>query len=619
MLSIQTNILAENANRQLGIVARNTAKVSEKLSSGYKINRAADDAAGLSISEKMRRQIRGLHQGALNIQEGIGYVQTADGALNEVHDIMQRMNELAVKAANGTNTEEDRDYIDQEIQALKEELDRVFTTTTFNDRLIWEPKEREIIGHIVTKSIEFNAAASSKNSTRITNDNYQYIAKGNYTIHADADNDKIYISWTDYGDQDHKTREISLEEFKEQGYCLKIDGFKLDDGSTYTLQFKVAEGAEPDMIYDALDGVTFSSDAHVSMHGRLETGSGAMAGSGSVRVSGITDTKGPDEVSDYIELFFEAAYESMKQNGGYTFDQANDSFLEPDKSSGSNLKKFPSADGEQWEFVFDMPGIGTVTASSSSIHYGYAKNGVWDEYTINDGTYKSFSDALNAIIANENRAGYIDLWFDIKSDGPDPIDIGRFKLRVQVRDSYPASDTWNNFQDALNNAYLDFFREGPYEETANATIGELKLGNVEEIKTPVYGGTSDFFVQAGPEAWQHIDIDYEALSVFAVGLYYTNTKTEADAANAINEIKDGLRIISEQRAVFGAYQNRLERAYNINLNSEENAQYAEAQIRDTDVAETMVQFANQNILSQAGTSMLAQANQQPNYILQLLQ
>ena len=132
------NLVAMNAQRQFSIVNTRQAKTTEKLSSGYKINRAADDAAGLSISEKMRRQIRGLHQAAENIEEGIGYVQTADGALNEVQEILQRMNELAVKSANGTNTDEDREYIDCEVQKLKEELDRIFTTTTFNERKIWE-------------------------------------------------------------------------------------------------------------------------------------------------------------------------------------------------------------------------------------------------------------------------------------------------------------------------------------------------------------------------------------------------------------------------------------------------------------------------------------------------
>ena len=131
---VQHNLTAMNSNRMLGVTTKSQAKSTEKLSSGYKINRAADDAAGLAISEKMRRQIRGLTQASANAQDGISCVQTAEGALNEVHDMLQRMNELAVKAANGTNMAEDRSYIQQEVSQLTTEINRVAKTTTFNEQ-----------------------------------------------------------------------------------------------------------------------------------------------------------------------------------------------------------------------------------------------------------------------------------------------------------------------------------------------------------------------------------------------------------------------------------------------------------------------------------------------------
>ncbi len=131
---VQHNLTAMNSNRMLGVTTKTQAKSTEKLSSGYKVNRAADDAAGLAISEKMRRQIRGLTQASLNAQDGISAVQTAEGALNEVHDMLQRMNELAVKAANGTNQSEDQSYIQSEVNALISEIDRVAQTTTFNEK-----------------------------------------------------------------------------------------------------------------------------------------------------------------------------------------------------------------------------------------------------------------------------------------------------------------------------------------------------------------------------------------------------------------------------------------------------------------------------------------------------
>ena len=133
IMVVQHNLTAMNSNRMLGVTTSTQAKSTEKLSSGYKINRAADDAAGLSISEKMRKQIRGLTQASSNAQDGISAVQTAEGALNEVQDMLQRMNELAVKAANGTNSEDDRNYIQDEVNQLIKEIDRVSTTTKFNE------------------------------------------------------------------------------------------------------------------------------------------------------------------------------------------------------------------------------------------------------------------------------------------------------------------------------------------------------------------------------------------------------------------------------------------------------------------------------------------------------
>ncbi len=149
---VQHNLTAMNSNRMLGITTDSQAKSTEKLSSGYKINRAADDAAGLAISEKMRRQVRGLTQASLNAQDGISCVQTAEGALAEVHDMLQRMNELAIKASNDTMTSADRGYIDSEVQALKTEIDRVQSTTTFNEMKL-------LNGDFQDKSLQVGAEA----------------------------------------------------------------------------------------------------------------------------------------------------------------------------------------------------------------------------------------------------------------------------------------------------------------------------------------------------------------------------------------------------------------------------------------------------------------------------
>jgi len=134
IMVVQHNLQAMNSNRMLGLTQSTLSKSTEKLSSGYRVNRAADDAAGLAISEKMRRQVRGLTQAVRNAQDGISMAQTAEGAMNEVHDMLQRMNELATQAANGSLQSEDRSYIQMEVDQLISEIDRVATTTTFNER-----------------------------------------------------------------------------------------------------------------------------------------------------------------------------------------------------------------------------------------------------------------------------------------------------------------------------------------------------------------------------------------------------------------------------------------------------------------------------------------------------
>ena len=159
IMVVQHNLTAMNSNRMLGLTTKTQAKSTEKLSSGYKINRAADDAAGLAISEKMRRQVRGLTQASANAQDGISAVQTAEGALNEVHDMLQRMNELAVKSANGTNQAEDKNYIQQEVSNLITEIDRVAATTTFNQKALLDG---------TFSSVDLQVGAESATDNQIT-------------------------------------------------------------------------------------------------------------------------------------------------------------------------------------------------------------------------------------------------------------------------------------------------------------------------------------------------------------------------------------------------------------------------------------------------------------------
>ncbi|MBO5166782.1 MAG: flagellin [Lachnospiraceae bacterium] len=188
---VQHNLTAMNSNRMLGLTSAAQAKSTEKLSSGYKINRAADDAAGLSISEKMRRQIRGLTQASANAQDGISCVQTAEGALNEVHDMLQRINELAVKGETGTLTTVDRSYIQAEVKQLMDEIDRVADTTTFNEQNLLD-------GTFTGKGMQVGAEAGQHIDISITSMSMSNLVKkasdANITFDHDGKEDTAKVS-----------------------------------------------------------------------------------------------------------------------------------------------------------------------------------------------------------------------------------------------------------------------------------------------------------------------------------------------------------------------------------------------------------------------------------------
>ena len=172
---IQHNLTAMNTNRQLGITTGNQAKSTEKLSSGYRINRAGDDAAGLTISEKMRSQIRGLNKASSNAEDGVSLIQTAEGALNEAHSILQRMNELATQAANDTNTSSDRTAVQKEIDALTSELSRIASTTQFNTMNL-------LSGSFTGKNLQVGALEGQKISISISTMNAKALGVANLKV-----------------------------------------------------------------------------------------------------------------------------------------------------------------------------------------------------------------------------------------------------------------------------------------------------------------------------------------------------------------------------------------------------------------------------------------------------
>ncbi len=227
-----------------------------------------------------------------------------------------------------------------------------------------------------------------------------------------------------------------------------------------------------------------------------------------------------------------------------------------------------------------------------------------------------------------DKGGHISLQFELRSDqqfaygvNSSSDYVGSLTLGIPVDVNDSEQDVLDKITAALNaNTITDLYNISADNDYSNAWRASVHLHNIE---LPVYGrsvlgGKQYFWVQAGAEAGQHIDIEYESLSLHALGMQDTDVLTAESAGRAIDEVKGALQVVSDQRSLFGAYQNRLEHAYNINKNVEENTQASESLIRDTDIADAMMEYSINNILLQAGTSMLTQANQSSQLITQLL-
>ncbi len=671
MISVQHNMLAENAKRMFNVNTNKNAKLAEKLSSGYKINRAADDAAGLAVSEKMRRQVRGIGQAADNIKDGIGYVQTAEGALNEAQDILQRINQLSVKAANGTNTVSDRAYINSEVQQLKAELSRIFSTTTFNEQRIWEDRKGvEHIDFVRKDAVTFNGSSTSlANMGGVTNENCGVLAtQSDYTI--DADDNGIMVKWTGYDGNAYKTERVSWDDITVDSNG--VYSFNMED------YFGIKDGTNKLYTYDANTGeynpvfkhkVSFTVNSHATRKDIISSINGAkMDSSPSAHMSvnngdcnNISGNRNADGVYvSSVSLTYPAAYVSWeKGNGnGYNFNEPDEDFIEPASTAG-NLMKDPIAENNDngvWSFSFQMQGIGSVTANSTSMTFYsddsslYKTNdeNVWwyyDNYKkphptgryLGSGTLATLKDGLTGnrgVISalnggsTDTGSGSIRLNFTLTPDNKSLTfgentsltTVGSFSIYIPVSKGDDSQAILGKIERALNSSsVLDFTRSNDY-----AYIDGPR-GTSTKIDIPVYSidyeegkEYKNFWVQAGAEAGQHIDIEYESLSLYALGMQDTDTLTVESASRAINEVKGALQVVSDQRSLFGAYQNRLEHAYNINKNVEENTQASESLIRDTDIADAMMEYSINNILLQAGTSMLTQANQSSQLITQLL-
>jgi flagellin len=507
---INHNIAALNTYRQLSNNTTSTQKSLEKLSSGLRINRAGDDAAGLAISEKMRGQIRGLDMASKNAQDGISLIQTAEGALNETHSILQRMRELAVQSANDTNNDNDREELQKEVDQLAQELTRIANNTEFNTKSL-------LNGAVSSNGVSeatFHIGANSGQNLTLSISAMDAFSLG-------VARDKVTTSATANGSI---ISNVSVSD---------TVGSAVVDGANITFSAADNSGAAPGQV--TLGGLTFDFSAGSQLNGyTLELGTVA---------DGTTESATVDTANKKIII-----------NGDFDDTDGSGAFS---TSSSIQTAINNALTGAGFTQTSTVSGTATATAtgtSSSAISGGADANSSETIITISDGGSNSQTITVQ------------------DTDTKVSIGSGAF-----AGISFDVTDVTN-----LN--------------SSNDSIDISKTTVTAQAATFVSNQkTADAVAAAG------IDI---------------STQTSADAA--ITVIQNAIEKVSSERSKLGAYQNRLEHTINNLGTASENLTAAESRIRDVDMAKEMMEFTKNNILSQAAQAMLAQANQQPQGVLQLL-
>ena len=609
---VQHNLQAMNSNRMLGITQGTLSKSTEKLSSGYKINRAADDAAGLSISEKMRKQIRGLTQASLNAEDGISCVQTAEGALNEVQDMLQRMNELAIKAANGTMSEDDRSYIQNEIDQLVTEIDRVSETTKFNETYLLKGTGEEALSADVT----FRDLSADKPVTaKITDANGKRIT----TTAATDENGRTELNLGDLAN-------------------VKIGDTITVDGQTYTIadntsdgsktdnkiEVDITHGATADDIADAIVAEITGKNADLYTtdpnNGNIESVAMLKDNEGNyiLTMQSRTDANRVKDAGADYKTEGGVVFTSAGANGVFTDGQEitigevklvgdmTDKTGATQNAAGAgyaiNLDKY---EGEEISLVYDATdAIWTATSPAGEVTTYTTKEledlGIGVQKGTDDTTFAALNVATNGFTL---------------ADG--------FTLKIEKGTVAPVATDPLVGSSNLNGVDLSKYEVGDsVKVVANVTAGgNVSFSNVDPKEPGITPLTLSLQVGADTTAENKISVDIEAMSAKSLGIDGLRVdgedSTNADAAVA--KIADAIQKVSEQRSALGAVQNRLEHTISNLDNVVENTTAAESQIRDTDMATEMVKYSNNNILAQAGQAMLAQANQANQGILSLIQ
>lgn len=649
------NMAAQFSNRQLGISTGNKSKATERLSSGYKINRSADDAAGLTISEKLRWQIRGLDKGKNNIMDGISLIDTADGALTEMHSVLQRVRELSVQAYNDTNTQADRDAIQAEIDSCLKEIDRIAEDTTFNTKQILKGNPIETIQITVDQEVE-------------------YITTVNVT--------KDLPSWLDGKVDKQLTVHSSYTQVQDtSGVMLKYDGVNdsskeyygpagatVPTGYTHmgTWTSTISDNPSAKIDFSGLTGVTQSTDLYSYLYDLIGCKISFPCGTCSTQVNSITyggsekflSTDGFEDsaevdVSGNLNLsttdfvyngktysgYFEAVQELLNAYGSnYDTDASNDVTGESAavtalaQSIATDLRdKTADILGDKMASHFDRVVKGND--DYSLIVYDYRDNDKLTTTTAADATvkttarvrYKMSTSVLEPglvvdvespmkIMCGALKSSYINIYLSdlsLSSLGLSGYKINRYETKEVYSDSYQQKmDAWEN---------------SAAEQTQTYTY-TTKV--IDKQTPPIYGmqyvngEKKTFLISAGSTTYK------DEVRTYTVTSKVYGAKPQANAGDIVTKSvydPDSLELVdiaiakvSDARSSMGAIKNRLEHAYNINANTSENTQSAESKLRDADMAKEMLDYSKHSILEQAGQALLAQANQSSQGVLQLL-
>lgn len=619
-MKINNNIQALNAYRNLSANQFKTSRNLEKLSSGLRINRAADDAAGLAISEKMRSQIRGLKQAERNSMDGISLMQTAEGALTEVHAMLQRMRELAVQGANDTNTEFDREQIQKEIEQLKLEIDSVSEKTEFNTRTLLNGSSAVLT--TFKKADETNAA----NLTDFPMVINPALKSGDYRLDISQINEVVRITQPAAGiGEAADVKFASLNDKNALGeYTINIRNF---EGQGASIEVVGPNGIPIEK--KAVEVGTGASPAKAVIGG-IEIDVSKITGAGTVKVSmemkanfSVFYKEDNANFDKYERIEFDkeiTTRNGVVRHGGLEFN------FDSSISASKNTLASPTDIAQAKDLIVAAEG----SVVDAEVGVAEAKAGLAEARAELSPLQKIVDDAKEKLAEEQEKLAKAIADLEVLQ----PSDSGFDDAKQAVEDAKDAvEEAKKDLDDALiEPTYLSAksavvtAEETLTEKIAELTEAKAKLEDEKANLFRVQNPTTQFALinnalafQIGPNTNQNVMIDIPQLDTVRLGIEKVDVTTQKGANEAIFTFDRAINILSDVRSKLGATQNRMEHTINNLQVTHENLTASESRIRDADMALEMTEFTRNNIINQAATAMLAQANQLPQGVLQLLQ